>query len=101
MSRPAALTPGIYHGLNKKPPFFEGWYYKLGSADEKHKLAIIPGVILGQDAHAFVQVLDGVEGTAAYINFPLQDFQGGGPRAFLCSAWRKPVRQPSSEGGVG
>lgn len=80
MTRPAALNPAIYHGLNRKPPFFEGWYYKLVSADEKHKLAIIPGVILGEDAHGFVQVLDGVEGTAAYVNFPLRDFQGDGKR---------------------
>ena len=80
MTPPAALNPGIFHGLIKKPPFFEGWYYKLVSADEKHKLAIIPGVILGQDAHAFVQVLDGVEGTAAYVNFPLQDFHGDAER---------------------
>ena len=34
MTPPAALNPGIFHGLNKKPPFFEGWYYKLVSADE-------------------------------------------------------------------
>ena len=80
MTPPAALNPGIFHGLNKKPPFFEGWYYKLVSADEEHKLAIIPGVILGQDAHAFVQVLDGVDGTAAYVNFPLQDFHGDAER---------------------
>jgi hypothetical protein len=50
------LIPGVYHGLNKKPPFFEGWYYKLISADERNKVAIIPGVILGQDAHAFAGV---------------------------------------------
>jgi len=29
------LNPGVYHGVNKKPPFFEGWYYKLVSADER------------------------------------------------------------------
>ena len=51
------LNPGSYHGTNKKPPFFEGWYYKLVSADEKQKIAIIPGVILGKEAHAFIQVL--------------------------------------------
>jgi tocopherol cyclase len=68
------LTPGSYHGLNKKPPFFEGWYYKMISADEKHKVAIIPGVILGQDAHAFVQVLDGVSGITAYHKFPFEHF---------------------------
>ena len=56
MSLRTTLTPGMYHGFNKKPPFFEGWYYKLVSADERYKVAIIPGVILGQDAHAFVQV---------------------------------------------
>jgi len=74
MSLRAILTPGVYHGLNKKPPFFEGWYYKLVSADETYKVAIIPGVILGQDAHAFVQVLDGVDGTTAYLRFPAADF---------------------------
>jgi hypothetical protein len=69
------LTPGAYHGLNKKPPFFEGWYYKLVSADESCKVAIIPGVILGQDAHAFLQVLDGVDGTTAYLKLPVGDFR--------------------------
>jgi tocopherol cyclase len=73
------LTPGTYHGLNKKPPFFEGWYYKLVSADEQHKIAIIPGVILGQDAHAFVQVLEGVSGTAAYHKFPFEQFSATPP----------------------
>ena len=75
MSLRSTLTPGVYHGLNKKPPFFEGWYYKLISADERNKVAIIPGVILGQDAHAFLQVLDGVDGTTAYLKFPVQDFR--------------------------
>jgi tocopherol cyclase len=75
MSLRSTLTPGVYHGLNKKPPFFEGWYYKLVSADESYKVAIIPGVILGQDAHAFVQVLDGVDGTTAYPMFPVTDFR--------------------------
>jgi tocopherol cyclase len=75
MSLRATLTPGLYHGFDKKPPFFEGWYYKLVSVDESYKVAIIPGVILGQDAHAFVQVLDGVDGSTAYHTFPFQDFR--------------------------
>lgn len=74
MSLRSTLTPGMYHGFNKKPPFFEGWYYKLVSADERYKVAIIPGVILGQDAHAFVQVLDGVDGSTAYHTFPFLHF---------------------------
>lgn len=75
MSIHSILTPAMYHGFGKKPPFFEGWYYKLVSADETHKVAIIPGVILGQDAHAFVQVLDGVSGQTAYHTFSIEQFQ--------------------------
>ena len=83
MSLRTTLTPGVYHGLDKKPPFFEGWYYKLVSADERYKVAIIPGVILGQDAHAFLQVLDGVNGTTAYLKFPVQDFRADDRRFAL------------------
>ena len=75
MSIRSTLTPAVYHGFNKKPPFFEGWYYKLVSADETCKVAIIPGVILGQDAHAFIQVLEGVSGQVAYHTFPVEQFQ--------------------------
>jgi tocopherol cyclase len=73
------FKPGAYHGLNKKPPFFEGWYYKLISADEKYKVAIIPGVILGQNEHAFVQVLEGVSGASAYHSFPFESFTSDYP----------------------
>ncbi|MGB8212632.1 MAG: tocopherol cyclase family protein [Anaerolineales bacterium] len=75
MSLRATLTPSMYHGASKKPPFFEGWYYKLVSAEADCKVAIIPGVILGHEAHAFVQVLDGVDGTTAYHTFPVEDFR--------------------------
>lgn len=68
------LTPAMYHGHQARPPFFEGWYFKLISADESHRTAIIPGVILGGRGHAFIQVLNGNEGTAAYHRFPLDQF---------------------------
>lgn len=69
------LHPSMYHGFHKKPPFFEGWYYKLVSADEREKIAIIPGVILGSDAHAFIQMIDGVSGTTQYFSYPLEQFK--------------------------
>ncbi len=75
MSLHSTLNPAIYHGFNKKPPFFEGWYFKLVSADEKHKVAIIPGIILGKNGHSFIQVLEGVSGRVDYHAFPLPDFQ--------------------------
>ncbi len=68
------LRPGLYHGFGKKPPFFEGWYYKLVSADGQTRYAIIPGVSLSGDSHAFVQVLDGVSGASQYHRFPKGDF---------------------------
>jgi len=75
MSIYSTLHPAVYHGFEKKPPFFEGWYFKMVSADERHKIAIIPGVILGQEEHAFVQVLDGVAGSTAYVSFPMAEFR--------------------------
>ena len=64
----------MYHGHGKKPPFFEGWYYKLVNADETQRYAVIPGVQLGKDGHAFVQVLDGRNLTSNYYRFALGEF---------------------------
>jgi hypothetical protein len=83
MSLATLLNPGTYHGTDKKPPFFEGWYYKMVSADESHKIAVIPGVILGQEAHAFIQVLNGVDGTSAYHTFPFEHFRADPPHFSL------------------
>jgi tocopherol cyclase len=68
------LNPGIYHGHDKKPPFFEGWYFKLINAKESQRYAVIPGIFLGEDAHAFVQVLDGNTAQSTYHRFPVSDF---------------------------
>lgn len=71
------LHPDIYHGHGKKPPFFEGWYYKLINASENHRYAIIPGIFLAENAtnnHAFVQVLNGMTGEATYHEYPAESF---------------------------
>jgi tocopherol cyclase len=68
------LHPSMYHGHGKRPPYFEGWYYKIVSADGFHRFAIIPGIILGENSHAFIQVLDGASLTSVYHTFPLNDF---------------------------
>lgn len=71
------LHPEIYHGYRKNRPYFEGWYYKLVSADETMRYAIIPGVFKGEDStrdHAFVQVLDGMTGKATYHTFDIDAF---------------------------
>lgn len=76
----STLHPAIYHGRGKRPPFFEGWYYKLVSADESSRYAIIPGVQLSGEAHAFVQVLHGLTGQADYHVFPLSEFWSAADR---------------------
>jgi len=71
------LNPAGYHGHGKRPPFFEGWYYKLVDAGEQHRYAVIPGIFLSDDPaqhHAFVQVLDGRSGHTTYHRYATQEF---------------------------
>jgi hypothetical protein len=81
------LHPERYHGATKKPPFFEGWYYKMVSADESQRFAVIPGVFLSDDpavAHAFVQVFDGVSGQVSYHRYPVEAFSAAPDRFEVC-----------------
>lgn len=74
------MHPEMYHGKNQKAPFFEGWYYKLVSADGSHRLAIIPGVIFGEEDHSFVQVLNGAAGTMTYFEYPFRGLKSADDR---------------------
>ena len=70
--------PALYHGHGQRPPFFEGWYFKLVDAREQHRYAVIPGVFIGREpaaSHAFVQTLDGATGATAYHRYPFEAFQ--------------------------
>lgn len=74
----AVWHPEMYHGWGKQKNYFEGWYFKIVSADERHALAFIPGISMpadGSPAHAFVQILDGKNCWSAYENFAAADFQ--------------------------
>lgn len=71
------LRPEIYHGHGKRPPFFEGWYFKVVDASEASRFAFIPGVYLDRDSaktHAFVQVLDGSAASAHYCRYSFAEF---------------------------
>lgn len=66
------LNPHWYHGHGKQAPFFEGWYYKLVTADEQNAFAFIPGVFIAlppAKTHSFIQVLDGTRGKATYHSY--------------------------------
>lgn len=77
------LHPERYHGHRRRPPFFEGWYYKLVDPGEQHRVAVIPGIFLSDDPeqhHAFVQILDGTSGEATYHRYPARDFHAARDR---------------------
>lgn len=67
-------NPEYFQGFDKKQNYFEGWYFKMVSADGNHRYAFIPGVSLGDDSHAFVQVIDGQTGKTQYHRFSVEDF---------------------------
>jgi hypothetical protein len=80
----STLHPEWFHGAEKRPPFFEGWYFKMVSVDRGIRYAIIPGIFLSDDPsrhHAFVQVFDGMSGHATYHVFPAEQFHAE-PGAF-------------------
>jgi len=72
------LHPNRYHGFNAQPPFFEGWYFKLVSADEQVRFAVIPGVYLAKDhqkSHSFVQVFDSEANEVRFHQYPIEAFK--------------------------
>jgi len=74
----------MYHGFGRTRRFFEGWYFKCVSRDERTVWAIIPGVSLAADpaaSHAFIQFNDASNRKAGYFRFPLSDFAAH-PRRF-------------------
>lgn len=67
-------NPEMFQGHNKQSNYFEGWYFKMVSADGKHRYAFIPGISLGNDTHAFVQFIDGQTGETQYHRYNIEDF---------------------------
>jgi tocopherol cyclase len=82
MMLPGVLQPERFHGHRARPPFFEGWYYKLVDPHGRHRLAVIPGLFLSPDPaerYAFVQVLDGA-GRTEVFRYPREEFQAARDR---------------------
>ena len=81
----ALRKPDMYHGWGKTKNYFEGWYFKLIDATEKHALAIIPGISISPEGEqgAFIQILDGKACTAAFIPFDANTFSPDNDRFFV------------------
>lgn len=72
------LHPERYQGARRRYPYFEGWYYKLVGADERHRYALIVGIYKGPTRardEAFVQFMDGVSGAVRYYRYAAEAFQ--------------------------
>ena len=74
--------PILFQGNMKDKNYFEGWYYKHVSKDEKTVVSLIPGVSLAtDDAHSFVQYIyvsldenDKKTVKTGYFRYGLEDF---------------------------
>jgi hypothetical protein len=73
----ALWRPEVYQGWGREQRYFEGWYFKLISADEQEAIAVIPGLSMGIDGEkqAFVQVMHGKTCTADFHRFPGEAFK--------------------------
>lgn len=79
------FNPEIFQGWGKKRRYFEGWYFKVLSSDEKAAFAIIPGVAMDADGekHSFIQLLDGRKKTASYHRYDFESFAASAGRFFV------------------
>lgn len=70
------FRPQVYQGPRRfthSKGYFEGWYYKFVT-EESRSLALIPGVSLGKkESKAFIQIIDGKDGSTEYCSFPLHE----------------------------
>lgn len=73
----ALWHPECYHGWGKSKRFFEGWYYKVVSENQRHAVAIIPGIAMDENGkkQAFIQILDGKNLNSTYHRFNSEEFQ--------------------------
>ena len=75
-------NPILFQGSMQKKNYFEGWYYKQASRDEKTIISVIPGISLfEEDPHAFLQYIlvtineDGRKTTTTgYVRYDLKSF---------------------------
>lgn len=81
--------PEIYQGFNQRHHYFEGWYFKHVSADQRFSIALIPGIALSsQDPHAFIQVFvvhhdEKPSLTYHYFRYSIEDFHAEKDRFFV------------------
>ena len=64
-----------YSGPRRRTRYFEGWYHRHVSADGSASLAVIAGITLAPDPHAFIQLMAGPEHKVLKVRYPLEAFR--------------------------
>lgn len=68
-------NPEIFQGNLKKKHYFEGWFFKHVTNDQRHTIAFIPGVSIdGEESHSFVQVIISPDVKTFYFKYPMSAF---------------------------
>lgn len=70
-------NPEVFQGRGKKKDYFEGWYFKSVSNDEKIAYAIIAGLSITKtlnNSHSFVMFVDTHNKDLHYYQYPLSSF---------------------------
>lgn len=70
------FSPQVYQGPRRlaHKGYFEGWYYKFVTKQNR-SIALIPGISLGKnESKAFIQIIDGKDGSSDYFSFPVNEF---------------------------
>ncbi len=70
-------NPSAYHCHKNKRPFFEGWYHKLTTKDNR-SLVIIPDIYQSGQTNnktAFVMIFDGSNGNVFLKKYETSEFQ--------------------------
>jgi len=67
--------PSVFQGNLRRKKYFEGWYFKLVTADGNNIFSVIPGISLSSDRHAFIQVIEGKTGMTDYNSFHINTFR--------------------------
>ncbi len=69
--------PEVFQGNGKKKDYFEGWYFKSVSEDEKTAYAIIVGISIARNiekSHSFIMFVDSRNQELHYFQYPLDEF---------------------------
>ena len=70
------FRPEVFQGSVKKKNYFEGWYLKHVSADQRQVYSFIPGISTAEnDKHAFIQIINGITGETHYVVYPIESFE--------------------------